>query len=126
MALRVVARFKAGTARQEAKNNVTPINKPKGIAPATVKEQVVTEKVDGPPKHTDVRPQDVFSPKPTNMGVLDYVRSGWPGTSDDYEDMDDALRKKVPKDKGFATVKNLSQYLVRTDGGGDTKSVGKR
>lgn len=130
LALRVAARFQrradqpAG-ARAEVKKNVTPINKPKGIAPVVVKEHVVTETVDGKPQRRDIRPSDVFSPKPRNMNVLDLARSGWPGSARDYQDMDDALRNKVPKDKGYATVNNLSQYLVRTEGGGGTKAVGR-
>lgn len=130
MALRVAARFQrradqpAG-ARAEAKKNVTPINKPKGIDRKVVKEHVVTETVDGKPQRRDIQPSDVFSPKPSNMNVLDYARSGWPGSSKDYEDMDDALRNKIPKDKGHDTVNNLSQYLVRSEGGGGTKAVGR-
>lgn len=131
LVLRVAARFcrradQLPGARGDAKKNVTPINKPKGIAPQTVKEHVVTETVDGKPERTDIQPKDVFSPKPRNMNVLDYAQSGWPGTDGDYSDMDSALRDKVPKDKGYDTVKNLSQYLVRTDGGGDTKPAGKK
>lgn len=130
VSLRVAARFQRRAdqlpgARGETKRNVTPINKPKGIAPEIVKEHVVTETVDGKPQRKDIQPKDVFSPKPTNMGVLDYARSGWPGTDKDYEDMNDALRNKVPKDKGHDTVNNLSQYLVRTQGGGGTKPAGK-
>lgn len=130
LALRVAARFQrqadqqAG-ARKEVRELVTPINKPKGIAPVIIKDNAVTEKGGGKPQRKDIQPKDVFSPKPKNMGVLDYAKSGWPGTDKDYEDMDSALRNKVPKDKGHDTVNNLSQYLVRTDGGGGTKSVGK-
>jgi len=125
--LRVAARFQrqAASIRQETKKLVTPINKPKGISPSTVKEQARTEKGDAPPKRTDLRPKDVFSPKPKNMNVLDYARSGWPGEAHDYDDMQKALETQIPKDKGHATVDNLSQYLLQTGGGGGTKPVGK-
>jgi hypothetical protein len=59
------------------------------------------------------------------MNVVDLVNKGWPGVSDDYRDMETALRKQIPKDKGYATVSNLSQYLVETDGGGGSRAVGK-
>jgi len=133
VALRVAARFQrvadqpAG-ARKEIRDLVKPINKPKGISRETVKEYVSTsdDREDSvSPDRRDIRPEDVFQPLPRNMNVLDYARKGWPGDSEDYKDMDSALRKQVPKDKGWDTVKNLSQYLVRTDGGGGTDPVGK-
>lgn len=133
LALRVAARFckeasNPANARQDARDSLTPINKPKGIAPSTVKEQALTDA--GRDSNTkadrrDITPRDVFTPKPKNMNVLDYIRKGWPGDSTDYKDMETAIRNQIPKDKGYATVKNLSQYLVETGGGGGTKSVGK-
>lgn len=133
VALRVAARFERQAdqppgARKEVRDLVKPINKPKGISRETVREYVTTEdaRTDGTePDRRDLRPSDVFQPKPNNMNVLDYVNKGWPGTDDDYEDMEKALRKQIPKDKGYATVSNLSQYLVETGGGGGTKPVGK-
>ena len=133
LSLRVAARFlryaaNPAKARQDARDLLTPINKPKGIAPSTVKEQALTDKArdtDTKADNRDITPKDVFTPKPKNMNVLDYVRKGWPGDSTDYKDMEKAIRKQIPKDKGFATVKNLSQYLVETGGGGGTKPVGK-
>jgi hypothetical protein len=132
MTLRVAARFQradqASGARKETRELVDPINKPKGMSRETVKDYVQTkersESVE--PARNDIQPEDAFSPKPKNMNVLDYARKGWPGTSSDYKDMDKTLRNQIPKDKGWDTVKNLSQYLVTTEGGGGTKAVGKK
>ena len=132
MALRVAARFQRMAAqppgaRQEVRNLVKPINKPKGISRETVRDSVTTEdpRESAAPNRRDIKPSDVFQPKPKNMNVLDFARKGWPGTADDYEGMEKALRDQIPKDKGYGTVSNLSQYLVETDGGGGTKPVGK-
>lgn len=136
IALLVVARFKnrmadqPSGARQDAKKLVKPINSPKGISRETVREYVKTED-DGndetiKPNRRDIQPVDVFQPKPRHMNVLDYARKGWPGTDSDYSDMDHALRNQIHNDKGWDTVKNLSQYLVRTEGGGGTKPVGNK
>lgn len=133
--LRVAARFQRWAdqpsgARQDAQRAFKPINRPKGISHETVKDYVRTEDdyneetVD--PKRTDIQPKDVFQPKPKHMSVQDYVNKGWPGSARDYTDMSHALRNEVPKDKGHATVNNLSQYLVRTDGGGGTPAVGTK
>lgn len=133
MALRIAARFQreadqAPGARKETRDLVKPINKPKGISKDTVRDYVTTDtdRADSmEPDRRDLRPSDVFQPKPRNMNVLDLARQGWPGTSADYAGMETAIRKQIPKDKGYATVKNLSQYLVETGGGGGTKPVGK-
>jgi hypothetical protein len=129
---RVAARFqkRAGQppdAKDEAFRLTNPINPPRGIAPGTVKEHVRTEEtideqVD--PHHRDIIPEYVFTPKPKNMNVLDYVRKGWPGNSATYQDMEHATRVQVRDDKGYDAVSNLSQYLVRTEGGGGAKAVG--
>lgn len=132
IAKRVAARFKQAAQqsniRKEVKDLVKPINKAKGMSSTTIKDYVKTDlrrpdTVD--PSSRDLRPQDVFQPKPRNMNVVDLVNKGWPGVSDDYRDMETALRKQIPKDKGYATVSNLSQYLVETDGGGGSRAVGK-
>jgi len=130
--LRVAARYQranqAPGAKRETKELVTPINKPKGISRDVIKDQAVTEhdrEDDVKPDKRDLTPKEVFSPKPRNMAMLNYVREGWPGTADEYQDMDKAIRTQIRKDKGYDTVKNLSQYLVETGGGGDTKPVGK-
>lgn len=132
LAMKVAARFvqadQPAGARKGIRDMLTPINKPKGISRETVKEHVVTEKErdsEGKADRRDIRPEDAFTPKPKNMNVLDYVRKGWPGDSEDYQDMEKAIRNQIPKDKGFGTVKNLSQYLIETGGGGGTKPVGK-
>jgi hypothetical protein len=133
--VRVAARFQKWAdqppkARQDAKKAIRPINKPKGMGRETVKEYVRTEDdynnetVD--PKRTDIRPEDVFVPKPKNMNVLDYVNKGWPGTAGDYEDMGHAIDTQIPKDRGHETVYNLSQYLIRTEGGGGTPALGTK
>jgi len=129
---RVAARFQKraaqpADAKDDALRLTSPINPARGIAPSTVKEHVRTEtdiadQVE--PDHRDILPEDVFTPKPRNMNVLDYVRKGWPGDSATYQDMTKALEHQVPKDKGYHTVFNLSQYLVRTEGGGGTRAVG--
>ena len=133
--VRVAARFQREAdqppkARGDARRVLKPINKPKGISHETVRDYVRTEDdyngetVD--PNKTDIQPKDVFQPKPRNMNVLDYATKGWPGTAGDYTDMQHALKHEIPKDKGHATVKNLSQYLIRTDGGGDTPALGTK
>lgn len=135
LVFRVAARFQRRAAqppdaKDEAFRLTNPINPPRGIAPSTVKEHVRTdgaeqtfdEQVDS--HHRDVTPEDVFTPKPKNMNVLDYVRKGWPGNSATYQDMEHATRVQVRDDKGYDAVSNLSQYLVRTEGGGGAKAVG--
>jgi len=130
--LRVAARFQRladqpSGARRETKELVTPINKPKGFSRETVKDYAKTEEVTPEslkPNRRDLRPQDVFKPLPKNVNVLDYVNKGWPGDSTDYQDMGKAINKQIPKDKGYETVSDLSQYLIETQGGGDTPPVG--
>lgn len=131
-AVRVAARFKQAAqgpgARKDVQELVKPINKPKGMSRSTVRDYVKTygNRTEATaPDVGDIRPEDVFQPKPKNMNVLDLAIKGWPGVSEDYQGMEKAIRKQIPKDKGYATVKNLSQYLVETDGGGGTKAVGK-
>ena len=122
IARRVVARFlcRAETPRSKAKDLTTPINKPKGIDRGIVKDQGVSmsEHMDETvkPARKDIRPEDVFPGTPNNMGVLNVAETG--------KGMGNALDKQIPKDKGYATVSNLSQYLIYTEGGGDTKPVG--
>lgn len=129
LSLRVVARFqRQASKRKDTKDLVKPINNPKGILKTTINENVVTDEGRSEatqPAQQDLRPEDVFQPKPRNINVRNLVNEGWPGVSEDYPGMEKAIRKQIPKDKGFGTVKNLSQYLVETDGGGGTKPVGK-
>lgn len=123
--LRVAARFMqadqpAGQRRKD-KAMVTPINRPKGIDRALVKdhgslmEEGHDDTVD--PHRRDIRPQDVFSPKPNQIGVLNLAQTG--------KDLAQAIKTQIPKDKGYATVRNLSQYLIETGGGGGTKPMGQ-
>lgn len=126
-ALRVAARFQRRFAdqpagqRQRAKSLTHPINKPKGIAKDIVREHgqsaadVHDEHVE--PHRRDIRPEDVFAGTPNQMGVRNFAETG--------KDLQNALDRQVPKDKGYDTVKNLSQYLIRTEGGGGTKPEGK-
>ncbi len=128
LVLRVAARFQRLTnqpagARQDAVLEVKPINRPKGISHETIRDYAHT---DDKGNKTDIQPKDVFQPKPKHMNVLDYVNKGWPGTSGTYSDMQHALQHEIPNDKGHATVNNLSQYLVRTEGGGGTPAVKKK
>ncbi len=122
--LRVAAlHFKANQpagARSEAKRNTHPINKPKGIEKSIVKEHArgVDQRSDEVAPHKrDIRPEDVFSGTPDQMGVRNFAETG--------KDLSKAIHNQIPKDKGYDTVSNLSQYLIRTEGGGGTKPVGK-
>jgi len=116
-ARRIVVRFKqadqAPGARQKAWKNTTPINKPKGIGTAITKDYG-TSKDEGDdivePDRRDLRPEDVFTPTPDQTGVLNLVQSG--------KDLSKAISNQIPKDKGYDVVRNLSQYLIRTEGNG--------
>jgi len=125
MARRVVARFlqadQPAGARSEAVRHTHPINKPKGIDTGIAKEHArgVNHREDTvKPDKRDVRPEDVFAGTPNQMGVRNLAETG--------RDLQKALDKQVPKDKGYDTVYNLSQYLIRTDGGGETRPAGKK
>jgi hypothetical protein len=109
-------------ARQQAKRNALPINKPKGIDKTVVKENGVS-KTKGEdvvkPHSRDIQPKDVFPATPNNTGVLSLVQSG--------KDLSQALENQIPKDKGHDVVYNLSQYLIRTEGnGGEGTAKGKK
>lgn len=124
--LRVVARFQQRLANQSAKSNARkltyPINAPKGIDKGIVRDNATgvepghEDTVD--PARRDITPKDVFNLSPSSGSVLNLVETG--------KDLSKALQKQIPKDKGWDTVKNLSQYLIRTDGGGGTLPVGKK
>lgn len=119
MTLRVAARFQRAdqSVREKADEDVTPVNPPKGISRKVVKDFGETGKrEDGTkPAPDDIRPKDVFKPLPKDVNVYNYVSKG-------YKDMERAIGQ-VPKDKGYDTVKNLSQYLIETKGGGGTPPV---
>ena len=118
MALRVAARFSANQ-RKEVKELVQPVNKPKGISPSLSKEHgsAMSEGHDDmtTPARNDVRPQDVFMPKPNQVGVYNLAETG--------KDLSNAIENQIPKDKGYDAVRNLSQYLIETGGGGGAKPV---
>lgn len=124
LARRVVARFlqadQPSGARQEAKHLTHPVNKPRGIAPGIVREQGrgVADPHDEvvKPDRRDIRPEDVFAGTPNQMGVRNFAETG--------KDLSKAIDRQVPRDKGYDTVYNLSQYLIRTEGGGGTPPVG--
>ena len=121
MALRVAARFQrmAESPRQHAKELTHPINKPKGIETAIVREhgRSVNHRQDTvKPEHRDIQPEDVFAGTPDQMGVRNLAETG--------KDLKKVLENQVPKDKGHDSVSNLSQYLIRTEGGGGAKPAG--
>lgn len=109
-------------ARQHAKNISLPINKAKGIDRAIQNENAVSKEKGEDvvkPDRRDIRPEDVFPDVPRHMGVLNLVQTG--------KDLSHALEKQVPKDKGYDVVRNLSQYLIRTEGNGaEGTAEGKR
>lgn len=117
--LRVAARHYA-SARSDAKKLTHPINKPRGIAPAIVKEHgesILTHIDDSvKPSRKDIRPEDVFAGTPNQMGVRNLAETG--------KGLERALEKQVVKDKGHDAVSNLSQYLIKTEGGGGAKPAG--
>jgi hypothetical protein len=108
-------------ARQEAKKNVQPINKPRGIDRSIQKDNAESKtKGEDTVKsdRRDIQPKDVFMPLPKNTGVLNLAETG--------NDLSKPVQKQIHKDKGYSSVYNLSQYLVRTDGGGDGSPAGKK
>jgi hypothetical protein len=124
LALRVAARFQrrladqpAG-ARQHAKSLTKPINAPRGIAPKIVRENGEAMVDEARPNRRDIQPKDVFNLTPNLAGVLNLVETG--------EDLQTAIDRKVPRDKGYDTVYNLSQFLIRTEGGGNSGPAGKK
>lgn len=123
LTLRVAARFiradQAPRMRKDVKDMTEPVNRLKGIDSQLAREhgQAMDPGSDDTvkPQRKDIRPEDVFHPKPDQIGVLNVAETG--------KDMSKAIRTQVPKDKGYDAVHNLSQYLVRTEGGGGAKPV---
>jgi cellulose biosynthesis protein BcsQ len=117
LASRVVARFLQKLVRELAR----PVNKLKGISKPTTKDEGKPQsKADDAvePHRRDVQPSDVFNPPlPKNVAVREFAETG--------KDLSKALEKQIPKDKGHETVHNLSQYLIRTEGGGEGGPTGK-
>jgi len=127
LARRVAARFAQKLAdqppgqRKKVKELVTPINKPKGISPEITKDYAESKSQGDDitiPDARDVQPKDLFKPFPKDTGVLNLVETG--------KDLSEALDTQIPKDKGHETVNNLSEYLVRTEGGGEGGPEGKK
>ena len=109
--------------RSDARKLTQPINKAKGIDQEIIDNhgaRLAPEKNGDhvKPAKNDIRPDDVFAGTPNQMGVLNLALTG--------EGLEKAIDKKVPKDKGFDVVRNLSQYLIRTDGGGSGDPAGKK
>jgi hypothetical protein len=123
LTLRVAARFiradQAPGMRRDVREMTEPVNHLKGIDRQLAREhgQSMDPGIEDTvkPQRKDIRPEDVFHPKPDQIGVLNVAETG--------KDMSKAIRTQVPKDKGYDVVHNLSQYLVRTEGGGGAKSV---
>jgi hypothetical protein len=119
VARRVIADQPSGQ-RKKDKDLVKPINPPKGIDKGIVREHGKPME-DGHddtvnPHRKDLRPEDVFVPKPDQVSVRNLAETG--------KDLSKAIEKQIPKDKGYDAVRNLSQYLIETKGGGGAKSVG--
>ena len=112
----------AAGARQEAKRRTHPVNKPKGIDPDIVAEHArgVEDRRDDTvsPARKDVRPEDVFAGTPDQMGVRNLAETG--------KDLSKVIRNQIPKDKGYDAVRNLSQYLIQTEGGGGADPAGRK
>lgn len=127
LALKVAARFQRTLLadqppgeRKRDQDLTKPINKPHGIEKTIVDEHArgVNDRDDTvKPDRRDIRPEDVFHGTPHQMNVRNLAETG--------KEFDEKTQKQVKKDKGFDTVKNLSQYLIRTEGGGDTDPAGK-
>jgi hypothetical protein len=117
LAARVASRFIQRMAdqppgqRKHVQELVKPINQPRVKQPDITRDEGV--KVTEPDKR-DILPQDIFDP--TNGDVLNLALTG-----EDLTEVND----EIPDDKGYGTVKNLSQYLIRTEGGGEGGPEGK-
>lgn len=126
LTIRVAARFQRQAdqppgQRKHVRDNTGIINKPKGIGRQVTKDYAKSKDTGEnivKPDPRDIQPKDVFKPKPKHTGVLNLVETG--------RDLSRALDTQVPKDKGHETVNNLSQYLIRTEGGGEGGPQGKK
>ena len=124
LVLRVAARFMRAEQQPGQRKNVqemvSPINKPRGIDRGIINDhgQLMEEGIDETvkPNRRDIRPEDAFAGTPNQMGVLNLAETG--------RDLSKVLRTQIQKDKGYNVVRNLSQYLIRTEGGGGAEPVG--
>ena len=106
--------------RARARELTTPINGPRGIAKDIQHNNGVADDSHedaSTPARRDILPSDVFNPTPNATGVLNLAQTG--------KDLSKAL-KQVEHDQGYDAVSNLSQYLIRTDGGGSGSPAGKK
>lgn len=127
LALKVAARYQRRLAdqppgeRKHVKDLTKPINPPRGIQRDIVQEHArgVNHRDDTlPPDRRDIRPEDVFHGTPAQMNVRNLAETG--------RDLQTGrTENQIKKDQGYDTVKNLSQYLIRTEGGGGTEPAGK-
>ena len=121
--LRVAARFVRADQppgmRKDVKDLTEPANRLKGIDRQLARDhgQLMDQGIEDTvkPQRRDIRPEDVFHPKPDQVGVLNLVETG--------KDLSKAIRTQIPKDKGYDVVHNLSQYLIETQGGGGAAPV---
>lgn len=104
--------------RKKVRELSHPINIPKGID-AELRGEHGDVSIEGEdvvtPDRKDIEVKDVFFPDRNNQGVQNLADSGR-----------DFSQKQVEGDKGFAVVKNLAQYLIRTDGGSEGGPEGKK
>lgn len=123
LTLKVAARFiradQLPGMRKNVQEMVSPINKPRGIDRGIVRDhgQLMEEGIDETvkPNRRDIRPEDAFAGTPAQMGVLNLAETG--------RDLSKVLRTQIQKDKGYDVVRNLSQYLISTQGGGGADPV---
>jgi len=124
LTLRVAARFiradQLPGMRKKVEDMILPINKPRGILRHIINDhgQRMDLGIDEivPHNRKDIRPEDAFAGTPNQMGVLNLAETG--------KDLSKVLRTQIQKDKGYDVVRNLSQYLIRTEGGGGADPVG--
>ena len=124
LTLRVAARFiradQLPGMRKKVEDMILPINKPRGILRHIINDhgQRMDLGIDEivPHNRKDIRPEDAFAGTPNQMGVLNLAETG--------KDLSKVLRTQIQKDKGYDVVRNLSQYLIRTEGGGGAEPVG--
>ena len=105
MAARYLLADQPPGARQHAKSLTKPINSPKGISKEVVRENGEQMLSGVQPNPRDIQPKDVFNLTPNHAGVLNLVETG--------NDLQSAIERSVPRDKGYGDVYNLSQYLIR-------------
>lgn len=108
-------------ARREVRKNTKPINAPRGINRQVLRDNAKTQAPGNQEtpgvNRRDVQPKDVFHSTPRHINVLNLAETG--------KDQQKAIQHQIPKDKGADVVHNLSQYLIRTEGGSEGGPEGK-